>query len=157
MRTRTCWSSSKCGMPGRRYARATLGRIQNCILPTLSPRISFKMAATHHRVSRDQEWDSPAVGMWVAHHGAELNESVHPHPQLFFEEVATHPPTTISWEWRADHTHHMSLHDIVTCTSLAREEETLQLQTRIGHTDTNCLDVSPTQYRSRHVCGSLRI
>ena len=66
-----------------RYVRVKLcttavGRIQNRILSALSPKLSFKGASTHHRVSRDREWDTPAVGMWVAHHRAELNEEVHP-------------------------------------------------------------------------------
>ena len=122
-----------------RYVRAKLcttavGRIQNRILSALSPRISFKMAPTHHRVSRDRDWDNPAVGMWVAHHGAERNESALPggtlghallHPQVSFEEMATPLLTITSWEWMADNTHHMSLHDIATCTWQAREEEAL--------------------------------
>ena len=122
-----------------RYVRAKLctsavGRIQNRILSVLSPRITFKMAATHHRVTRDREWDNSEVGMWVAHHGAEHNEEALPGgtvghssslPPIFFEDLATPPPTATSWEWTADHTQHMSLHDLATCTWQAREEEAL--------------------------------
>ena len=122
-----------------RYVQAKLcttavERIHSHILSALSPRIFFKVADTHHRISKDREWDNPAIGMWLAHHGAELNDSVllpgdtliqPPPPPTVLQTGGHPPPTTTSWEWIADHTLNMSLYNIGTCTWHLRKEEAL--------------------------------
>ena len=49
-------------------------------------------------------------------------------PQLSFEQVATPPATLTSWEWIADHSSHIFLHDIDTCTWHSRKEEALSVR-----------------------------